>query len=502
MRTSSASSCRASAATPSSSSARARASRCRRALGRSSSPPPESSAWQRREAHCFGIFASSTILIQVASSPATRSRISSGAVGRKSPIACSPLLTAGTASALRSSALSRSTIERGRRSGPASANQVCRLKPSSASASRTVGTSGNFDDRASAVVASARNFPACTLLTTCVGVANAKSIPAPISSLITFTSPRYVTWSNFAPVRTPRSSPPRWWVEPGPALPKLILPGEFLASAISSASDWNLEPAGTTMKNGMVMTLEIQLKLPTVSNGTDWNTAPNSEWPPGVQERVAVRIAFRHLRGADGAGGAGLVLDHDRLAESARHSLSDQPRHGVDTAAGREACDDLDRTRRIVLRVRRERSGPGGGRQHEDGDPPGFEAHCVSSSASSSLFGSSYAITRLFARPRLAAARRFGRAGTFRCARRGRQAAVLVQSRDPVFPGARHRARLQLIGTSQGGLAAVQRPDLADHHRAQLDFRIDVRIDRAEHELAHAGAGERRPVAAHQHHPM
>ena len=61
---------------------------------------------------------------------------------------------------------------------------------------------------------------------------------------------------------------------PGPALPKLILSGAPFAAAITSAIDWNFESARTVAKNGTLMTLEIQEKLSTVSNGNDLNTAP------------------------------------------------------------------------------------------------------------------------------------------------------------------------------------------------------------------------------------
>src|SRR5262245_65114571 len=97
----------------------------------------------------------------------------------------------------------------------------------------------------------------------------------------------------------------------------------------------------------------------------------------------------------------------------------------------------------------------------------------------------SYAISPLFARPRLAASARFSRVSTFRCARRGRQIAALFQPRDPIFPGARHRARLQLVGAGELGLAAGQRADPPEHHRAQLDLGVGVRVDGAEYELTH-----------------
>ena len=52
------------------------------------------------------------------------------------------------------------------------------------------------------------------------------------------------------------------------------------------------------------------------------------------------------------------------------------------------------------------------------------------------------------------------------------------------------------------GLAAAQRADPAQRHRAQLDFRVGVRVDGAEHEFPQRGADERGAVAPHQHHPV
>ena len=79
---------------------------------------------------------------------------------------------------------------------------------------------------------------------------------------------------------------PRWCVEPGPALPNVTVPGAAFALATTSASVLNSELAGTTTKNGMVMMLEIQSKLFTVSNGSDLNIAPKIAWPPGVTSSV------------------------------------------------------------------------------------------------------------------------------------------------------------------------------------------------------------------------
>ena len=53
--------------------------------------------------------------------------------------------------------------------------------------------------------------------------------------------------------------------------------------------------------------------------------------------------------GADIAGGAGTVLDDDRLAPFTRQPITDDARNGVRRAAGRERHDDLHRAVRIVF---------------------------------------------------------------------------------------------------------------------------------------------------------
>ena len=71
-------------------------------------------------------------------------------------------------------------------------------------------------------------------------------------------------------------------------------------------------------------------------------------------ERMAV------LRLGDGiaaqhAGRAGLVVDHDLLAERLAHRRRHEARHEIGGAAGRKGHDELDGTRRpFVLRPRGE----------------------------------------------------------------------------------------------------------------------------------------------------
>ena len=62
------------------------------------------------------------------------------------------------------------------------------------------------------------------------------------------------------------------------------------------------------------------------------------------QQRVAVRIGFCHHAGADPAGGAGTILDDDRLAQRTLQMRRQQPRHDVGSAARCKRHDDADRT--------------------------------------------------------------------------------------------------------------------------------------------------------------
>jgi hypothetical protein len=77
-------------------------------------------------------------------------------------------------------------------------------------------------------------------------------------------------------------------------------------------------------------------------------------------EGVAVgRRLRRHVR-ADGAAGAGLVLDHDRLAEALAQLLRHDARDDVGGAARREADHQLHRTVGVIGLRRCD-----GGRQRE-----------------------------------------------------------------------------------------------------------------------------------------
>ncbi len=69
------------------------------------------------------------------------------------------------------------------------------------------------------------------------------------------------------------------------------------------------------------------------------------------QQRVAVGIGLGDDFGADIAAGAGVVLDDHRLPPFARQPIGDDARHDVGGAAGRKRHHDLDRVRRIILRL-------------------------------------------------------------------------------------------------------------------------------------------------------
>ena len=74
----------------------------------------------------------------------------------------------------------------------------------------------------------------------------------------------------------------------------------------------------------------------------------------GVAEhqRVAVGLAFGDRLGADGAAGAGAVVDHDLFAEQLAHLVGDAAADDRGRAARRKRNHQRDRAGRIVLRVR------------------------------------------------------------------------------------------------------------------------------------------------------
>jgi hypothetical protein len=74
-------------------------------------------------------------------------------------------------------------------------------------------------------------------------------------------------------------------------------------------------------------------------------------------QRVAVRFGARDAQGADHAGGARLVVDHDRLPQCPAEALAEQAAIDVGRPAGREGHDQAHGLR-----------GPGLGARHERRD--------------------------------------------------------------------------------------------------------------------------------------
>ena len=64
---------------------------------------------------------------------------------------------------------------------------------------------------------------------------------------------------------------------------------------------------------------------------------------------MAVRLGARHIFDCDITGRAGFVFDDYRLAGSYPDFLSHEPRDRVGAAAWREANDEINLPRRIVL---------------------------------------------------------------------------------------------------------------------------------------------------------
>ena len=71
---------------------------------------------------------------------------------------------------------------------------------------------------------------------------------------------------------------------------------------------------------------------------------------------VAVGLGARHFLDGDDAGGAGLVLDQDVLAERLAQMLGVVPRHHVGQAAGRVGDQDADRLVRVGAPAPKRRS--------------------------------------------------------------------------------------------------------------------------------------------------
>ncbi|MNS36894.1 hypothetical protein D3C72_690940 [compost metagenome] len=82
------------------------------------------------------------------------------------------------------------------------------------------------------------------------------------------------------------------------------------------------------------------------------------------QNGVAIRLRARHLSGADGAAGAALVFDHDRLAQGWPHGF----RERAGDVIGGAACSE--RHHHVDGAFRKFRVG-GAGREHGAGREQG-----------------------------------------------------------------------------------------------------------------------------------
>ena len=87
------------------------------------------------------------------------------------------------------------------------------------------------------------------------------------------------------------------------------------------------------------------------------------------EQRVSIRRALGDGVGADDRAAAGLVLDHERLAEGRRQLFSEGARVDIGGTAGRERHDDLHGFRRPGLGA-----GDAGQGEGEDGGDSGGEA--------------------------------------------------------------------------------------------------------------------------------
>ena len=77
------------------------------------------------------------------------------------------------------------------------------------------------------------------------------------------------------------------------------------------------------------------------------------------QQRIAVGFRIGDRFRADIAGLAAAIFDHHRHVEFLPQPLTDDPRRGVDAAAGRDADDDLDGLARKIARAFLLRAGAG-----------------------------------------------------------------------------------------------------------------------------------------------
>ena len=128
------------------------------------------------------------------------------------------------------------------------------------------------------------------------------------------------------------------------------MPGSFLAIAITSAivlagndgcasSATGIEatsPIGAKSLRGSIAGMGVEARI-------DRDRAGVAE-----QQRVAVGRGLGDRAGADGAAGAGPVVDDELLAARSDSFGGDHARHGVDAAARRIRHDQRDGPRRVV----------------------------------------------------------------------------------------------------------------------------------------------------------
>ena len=72
----------------------------------------------------------------------------------------------------------------------------------------------------------------------------------------------------------------------------------------------------------------------------------------------------------------------------------------------------------------------------------------------------------------------------------------------PIFPGARHRARPQIVFAGERGLRGIERRHSAERVRLDLHRGVARGVDGAERQLLQRLAGDGRAVPAHQHDPV
>ena len=100
-------------------------------------------------------------------------------------------------------------------------------------------------------------------------------------------------------------------------------------------------------------------------------------WRADQKKRVAIRGRAHNGLSPDIGAGAGATLDDEGLAQSLLERLTQQPRHDVGTASGREGYDHVHGSVRLGLRLR----GAWEGREHSSTccklqKPAAWKVHC------------------------------------------------------------------------------------------------------------------------------